>query len=92
MGTRKQWRAAATALVIAACAFGQAGAPAGRQSATANQLPLSGRSGQNGSVTATEIPVAGTTTSVNTINPSVQVQGAYAGSAAGKPLPNGRLS
>jgi outer membrane protein TolC len=45
-------------------------------------LPLSGRAGGNGSVTAVEAPIAGTTNSVNTINPSVQVQGPYAGSSA----------
>jgi len=45
------------------------------------QLPLSGRSGQNGSATAIEAPIAGTTNSVNTINPSVQVQGPYTGSS-----------
>src|SRR5215468_9894754 len=49
----------------------------------ANPLPLSGRSGQVGSVTATQLPVPGTTTSVNTINPTVQVQGPYGGSAQG---------
>src|SRR5215475_10522573 len=46
----------------------------------ASQLPLSGRTGQSGSVTSTQSPVPGTTTSVNTINPAVQVQGPYAGS------------
>jgi len=48
--------------------------------AIANQLPLSGRNAQNGSVTATQSPVPGTTTSVNTINPTVQVSGPYVGS------------
>jgi outer membrane protein TolC len=33
-------------------------------------------------VTAVEAPIAGTTDSVNTINPSVQVQGPYAGSSS----------
>ncbi len=47
------------------------------------QLPLSGRPAQNGSVTATESPVPGTTTSVNTINASIQVQGPYTGSIRG---------
>jgi outer membrane protein TolC len=51
--------------------------------AIATPLPLSGRSGGNASVTAIEAPIAGTTNSVTTINPSVQVQGQYAGSAAG---------
>ncbi|MGH9754100.1 MAG: hypothetical protein ACREA2_15085, partial [Blastocatellia bacterium] len=36
----------------------------------ANQLPLSGRSGQTGSVTATQTPTPGATTSINTINPT----------------------
>ena len=52
------------------------------QHALATQLPLSGRSGGNASVTATEAPIARTTNSVTTINPSVQVQGPYTGSTA----------
>jgi outer membrane protein TolC len=47
------------------------------------QLPLSGRGGQNGSVTPTQTPVPGVTTSVNTLNTTVQVQGPYAGSVSG---------
>jgi outer membrane protein TolC len=62
------------------------------QTTRANQEPLSGRTGQSGSVTATESPVPGTTTSVNTINPTVQVEGPYAGSAAGKTPFSGKLS
>ena len=62
------------------------------QTTRANQLPLSGRTEQSGSVTATESPVPGTTTSVNTINPTVQVQGPYAGSAEGKTAFSGQLS
>jgi len=46
------------------------------------QLPLSGRGGQNGSVTPAQTPVPGVTTSVNTLNTTVQVQGPYAGSAS----------
>ena len=68
-------------LVFTEAAWAQLGptsAPA--PPAQANQLPLSGRGTQAGSVNAVESPVPGTTTSVNTINPSVQVQGAYAGS------------
>jgi outer membrane protein TolC len=65
-------------LIFAPCAFGQA--RAGQQGSQAAQLPLSGRSGQTGSVTATESAVPGTTTSVNTINPTIQVQGPYSGS------------
>jgi outer membrane protein TolC len=70
-------RALAAILLLASGAFAQLGGGSG---ATANQLPLSGRSGQNGSVTATESPVPGTTTSVNTINPTLQVSGSYSGS------------
>jgi outer membrane protein TolC len=70
-------------LVHASVAPGQLGAPAGPGSTTsAIQLPLSGRTGQTGSVAAAEIPLPGTTTSVNTISTSVQVQGPYTGSAA----------
>src|ERR1035437_9758037 len=51
------------------------------QNTLATPLPLSGRAGSSGSVTAIEAPVAGTTNSVTTINPSVQVQGPYIGSS-----------
>src|SRR5262245_12780248 len=61
--------------------------------AQAAPLPLSGRSPQSGSVTANQSPVPGTTTSVNTINPTIQVQGPYTGSTPSTALPfNGRLS
>jgi len=52
------------------------------QTPQATPLPLSGRTGQSGSVTAVESPIAGTTTSVDTINPTVQVQGPFSGSAS----------
>ena len=75
------------AVVIAALfsapgsADGQIGATSGQQpTTTANPLPLSGRTSQTGSVTAAEQAVPGATTSVNTINPTVQVAGPYAGS------------
>src|ERR1017187_8771806 len=51
------------------------------QHAQASLLPLSGRTGDRGSVTAISTPIAGTTNSVTTINPSVQVQGPYTGSS-----------
>src|SRR5262245_8139007 len=53
------------------------------QGSQANQLPLSGRSGQAGSVTVTQTPTPGTTTSVNTINPAIQTQGPFSGSVWG---------
>lgn len=84
--------ALATALLFASGALAQVGG--GPAVPTPNQLPLSGRAAQNGSVTATESPVPGTTTSVNTINPTLQVSGSFGGSV-GSPatLPfSGRLS
>lgn len=86
--------APASIFFLATSAFGQFGTPTGVQSQAtrANQLPLSGRNGQSGSVNATESPVPGTTTSVNTINPTVQVEGAYAGSAQGRTPFSGKLS
>ncbi|HEY6252332.1 MAG TPA: hypothetical protein VI685_20445, partial [Candidatus Angelobacter sp.] len=58
---------------------------------TATQLPLSGRSGQSGTVAASETPVPGTTTSINTLNPGIQVQGPFSGSVTGAPF-SGKLS
>src|SRR5262245_1181274 len=43
-------------------------------------VPLSGRSAPGGSVVATQTAVPGATTSVDTITPVVQVQGAFTGS------------
>jgi outer membrane protein TolC len=78
----------AAALFVAAglssgVAFAQGGPTTGGAQPTsqAAPLPLSGRAAQSGSVTTSQAPVAGTTTSVNTLNPTVQVAGAYAGSA-----------
>lgn len=60
----------------------------------ANSLPLSGRPQGNGSVTSTQSAIPGTTTSINTLNPAIQVQGPYAGSARStEKLPlSGKLS
>jgi len=65
---------------------------AATQHSLATPLPLYGHNGQNGSVTAIEAPIAGTTNSVTTINPSVQVQGPYAGSSTSKAAFSGKLS
>jgi outer membrane protein TolC len=64
------------------------------QGTQANQLPLSGRSPQGGSVTATQSGVPGVTDSINTINPVVQIQGPFTGSTSSTAkLPfSGRLS
>src|SRR4029077_17064149 len=59
--------------------FGAAAAQ--QQGSQANPLPLSGRTGASGGVIATQTAIPGTTTSVNTLNPTVQVSGAYLGSA-----------
>lgn len=76
---------AGMALVSGGPALAQFGAPAGgSQSTQAVQLPLSGRTGQsNGSAKASEQPAPSATATVNTLNPNVQVQGAYAGSTPG---------
>ena len=80
---------------LAVDAFPQLGPPPSPpQGSQAVPLPVSPRNQQGGSVTAVQAPVPGTTTSVNTINPSILVQGPYAGSAASTPaLPfDGKLS
>jgi outer membrane protein TolC len=72
-----------TVLAGAGSAWAQAppgGGPSGGAS-SAVALPVSGRNNQGGSVNAAEQPVPGTTTSVNTLNPSVQISGPYSGSA-----------
>ncbi|HEY6348774.1 MAG TPA: TolC family protein [Candidatus Angelobacter sp.] len=78
-------------ILLATCASAQLGSAGSSQSSTAAQLPLSGRTGQSGSVAASEAPVPGTTTSVNTLNPSIQVQGPFSGSVSGPPF-SGKLS
>ena len=63
------------------------------QGTPAAQLPLSGRGGQGGSVNTVQTPVPGVTSSINTLNTSVQVQGPYAGSVSGAAKPfSGKLS
>lgn len=73
------------ALFFAVPAFAQLGPPAGQsQGTSAVQLPLSGRTAQSsGTVKTSEAPAPSTTATVNTLSPSVQVQGAYAGSTPG---------
>ena len=70
---------AVSAFAQAPSGGGASGSPSG--SSPALTLPASGRNNQGGSVGAAEQPVAGTTTSVNTLNPSVQISGPYSGSA-----------
>jgi outer membrane protein TolC len=72
----------AGSLMLCTPGHAQIGAPGGQApNVEATQLPLSGRTSQNnGSVKATEQPAPSTTATVNTLNPNVQVQGAYSGS------------
>ena len=72
-------------LIFAAPTFAQFAPPAGQSQGTqAVQLPLSGRTAQSsGSVKTSEAPAPSTTATVNTLNPTVQVQGDYAGSTPG---------
>jgi outer membrane protein TolC len=58
---------------------GGAGQPSSGGGTAATILPASGRN-QSGSVGATEQPVPGTTTSVNTLNPTVTISGPFSGS------------
>jgi outer membrane protein TolC len=68
--------------------------PQGPQSPSqATPLPLSGRSGQSGSATVVETPAPGLTSSVNTLNTTIQIQGPYQGSVRnGAQALSGRLS
>ena len=72
----------AAALICAVPAFAQFAPQSGQSQGTqAVQLPLSGRNAQtSGTVKTSEAPAPSTTATVNTLNPSVQVQGVYAGS------------
>jgi outer membrane protein TolC len=82
--------------LFAGQAFAQLGGATGQaqQGAQATPLPLSGRGAAGGGVNATQTPIPGTTASVNTLNPTIQVSGAYAGSAnSAAKLPfSGKLS
>ena len=70
-------------LIFSGSGFAQFGPSAASGSGSqAQQLPLSGRTGQSGGATATQTTTPGATTSVNTLNPAIQVQGAYTGSAS----------
>jgi outer membrane protein TolC len=71
-----------TVLAGAGSALAQSSGGGGSSGGSAaTVLPASGRDRQGGSASAVEQPVAGTTASVNTLNPSVQVSGPYGGSA-----------
>lgn len=87
---RHQVAATITVFLVPAGAFAQRGG--GQSGAQATPIPLSGRTNQGGSVVATQAPVGGAVTSVNTVNPTVQVQGPFTGSAGGRRPFSGVLS
>jgi len=84
--------AAGLAFVFAAALAAQVPPESLPQPTRATQPPLSGRSGQPGSVatTQTALPGGGAQT-VNTINSTVQVQGSYQGSVPATGIPAGPL-
>ena len=77
--------AAVVWLALTQVATAQFGQQQQQQTTQPVQLPLSGRTSEqsNGTVKATESPIAGVTNSVNTLNSSVQAQGLYTGSTPG---------
>lgn len=83
---RKLLRQILTGVLAGAAAAGTAMAQLGPAPSSggggtvAAQLPLSGRTGQAGSVATSQSAVPGTTASVNTLNTNVSVTGNYAGS------------
>lgn len=84
----------AAAMVISAVELSAQLAPesGGGGASRAMQLPLSGRTNQPGAVANIQTPLPGAAASVNTLNSSIQVQGAYQGSvptgeASGTALP-----
>lgn len=77
---RRAAKAAAAAVWFGAVLCAQAppeAVPAGTRTV---QVPLSGRSGQQGSVVSTQTAMPGGSAGVNTLNSAVQVQGAFQGS------------
>src|SRR3954452_22699163 len=87
------WRACAAASAIMLSVV-PASAQTGLFAPEAIPVPLSGRGAPGGSVVATQTAIPGATASVDTINPAIQVQGAFAGSRRSDPsaAPVGALS
>ena len=79
---RPRSRSTSAAMVLALLLIATADTVRG-QTTQPQLVPLSGRGGQGGSVVATQTPVPGPTTGVNTLNPNVPVQGPFTGSIAG---------
>lgn len=87
----RKWRSAIVmglmALLKTASLHAQTGLPA----ASAAQLPLSGRTGEPGSVATVQNPLPGGAQSVNTLSSSVQVEGSYSGSVPSAQKPGAPL-
>jgi outer membrane protein TolC len=84
--------AAGLAAVLAVTMAAQTPPEALPQPTRATQAPLSGRAGQPGGVAATQTPLpGGGAQTVNTVNSTVQVQGAYQGSVPSAAIPAGPL-
>jgi hypothetical protein len=78
--------AACFCLLAGGLCFAQQGGSTS-QITLANQVALSARTAQSGSVTSQQAPVPGTTQSVNTLNSTVLTTGSYSQSVlSGKPL------
>ena len=71
------------ALCFPLLGFAQSATSGSGQSPQAQQVPLSGRAQGGASVTAQQTASGGSSSSVNTVNTTIQVQGAYQGSIAG---------
>ena len=82
--TKRILNTAVLAAASAALTFAQLGGapPQTGGGSVAAQLPLSGRTGQAGTVTATQSPTPGANASVNTLNTNISIQGSYAGSVS----------
>src|SRR5215471_18377500 len=71
-----------SSIVLSSALCHAQGAPTAGGGSQAAPLPLSGRP-QGGTVTSTQNPIPGATTSVVTLNPAIQIQGPYNGSVEG---------
>src|SRR5690349_4035378 len=79
-------------LIVSATGFAQLGPPSQSSAgSSAVQLPLSGRGAQTGSVNSAQTPLPGITSSVSTLNTTVQVQGPFTGSVSPEPV-SGKLT
>src|SRR5262245_27005830 len=87
-----RWSVCAMAVTVLTLTARLASAQGGGGAVQAAPIPLSGRSAPGGSITAVESVVPGVTGSISTVNPTIQVQGAFGGSTRGKQPLNAPLS